>query len=385
MDTLVIAITASGLSLLLIFLWMVSISIRKKRLAEERKEKDEAYRRTIERARQQEKADRAFKADTGHVPTILFLAKEAERTNLGEAMSWYEKAAKLESRAGMLGIVRLCQLRRDDMVLKSKSKFWEQSIAAVDGDQSAKFEVGKAYIRGLGIEQDISRGLKAVEEVANQGKLEAILYLGEWNISKNNPNKSGRKAGEWFYKATKKGSAEAMIQLAQLYMSGVGIKQSTLRGRYWLERAGEKGSEKAMFLAGEAWLMEGDEDCRCIAYIWLFLAGNFGSEEAKALRDQVAAGLGVDTVVGLQSMCKPIAQKLKQKQVVKHSIIKALNKLYKRQTYFPEKHGSEYAPAKGTQSTPSGSLDPAVNSDSEVAEQSTESSAASADYRQTSV
>ena len=69
----------------------------------------------------------------------------------------------------------------------------------------------------------------------------------------------------------------------------------------------------------------------------MFLAGQLGHEPARVLRDQVALNLGVDTVVGLQSLSKPILKKIKDKKVSKHAVIKALNKLYKRNIPLEEK------------------------------------------------
>ncbi|MCC4820657.1 hypothetical protein LMH81_29505, partial [Vibrio lentus] len=71
--------------------------------------------------------------------------------------------------------------------------------------------------------------------------------------------------------------------------------------------------------------------------IWLFLSAHFGYSEAKHLRDKVGGELGVDAVVGLQALTKPIMTKLTQEAITKHSIIKALNKLYKRNIPVPKK------------------------------------------------
>lgn len=88
MSTLSIAIGATSLSLILAFIWMFSLSLRRKRMEQERLEREAAYRRAIEKARQQERQERVYKAETGHVPTILYLAKEAERKNVKEALYW---------------------------------------------------------------------------------------------------------------------------------------------------------------------------------------------------------------------------------------------------------------------------------------------------------
>ena len=102
------------------------------------------------------------------------------------------------------------------------------------------------------------------------------------------------------------------------------------------ETAAEKNSAEAMFRAGEAWIDHGEHG-NAIAYIWLFLSAHFGYSEAKHLRDKVGGELGVDAVVGLQALTKPIMTKLTQEAITKHSIIKALNKLYKRNVPVPKK------------------------------------------------
>ena len=67
------------------------------------------------------------------------------------------------------------------------------------------------------------------------------------------------------------------------------------------------------------------------------MAVSSGYSEAKHLRDKVGGELGVDAVVGLQALTKPIMTKLTQEAITKHSIIKALNKLYKRNVPVPKK------------------------------------------------
>ena len=147
MNIIGIAIGATGLLLLGMFMWMLALSIRKKRLEQERKEREIAYRKAIEKARIQEQKERHFKAETGHVPSILYLAKEAERNNIKEALYWYDKAAHLDNVNGMYGIVRLSMKRKEDLILREQANFWQLAIAALDNDMSAKFEMGQDFSR----------------------------------------------------------------------------------------------------------------------------------------------------------------------------------------------------------------------------------------------
>lgn len=329
MSTLTIAIGATSLSLLLVFVWMFSLSLRKRRMEEERLAREAAYRRAMEKARLQERQDRVFKAETGHVPTILYLAKEAERNKPNEALYWYHKGAELDNITSMYGIVRLSDKKREDLVLREQANYWRLCIAGAEGDVHAKFEAAKAQIFGHGVERNIPRGVGKVQEVAEEGNLDAILFMGDWSISPDNPVPSPKQSTQWFEKAADKQSEEGMTKLGLNYLNGVGVEQDVQRACYWLERAAEKGNVEAMYYAGEAW-RDVKPNGASIAYIWLFMSAYMGHEPAKSARDAVGSTLGVDSVVGLQSLAKPVLKKLQFGPVVKHSLIRALNKLYKR-------------------------------------------------------
>ncbi|PQJ64256.1 hypothetical protein BTO10_05565 [Vibrio chagasii] len=336
MSTMGIAIGATALSLILIVVWLISLSLRKQRLEQERKARAVAYRKAIEKARIQEQKERHFKAETGHVPSILFLAKEAERNNIKEALYWYDKAAHLDNVNGMYGIVRISMKRKEDLILREQANFWQLAIAALDNDMSAKFEMGKALVHGRGTVKNIPKGYTYIEESAAGGNTEAMLFMGDWCLDKENPDCSAESSVDWYRKAAEKNNLDGKIKLGMSYLNGVGVEPNHGEAVYWFETAAEKNSAEAMFRAGEAWIDHGDNG-NAIAYIWLFLSAHFGYSEAKQQRDKVGGELGVDAVVGLQALTKPIMTKLTQQAITKHSIIKALNKLYKRNVPIPKK------------------------------------------------
>ncbi|KZX55864.1 hypothetical protein A3712_06080 [Vibrio sp. HI00D65] len=331
-----IAIGATALSLILVAVWLISLSLRKQRLEQERKARAVAYRKAIEKARIQEQKERHFKAETGHVPSILFLAKEAERNNIKEAIYWYDKAAHLDNVNGMYGIVRLSMKRKEDLILREQANFWQLAIAALDNDMSAKFEMGKALVHGRGTVKNTPKGYTYIEESAAGGNTEAMLFMGDWCLDKENPDYSAESSVDWYRKAAEKNNLDGKIKLGMSYLNGVGVEPNHCEAVYWFETAAEKNSAEAMFRAGEAWIDHGNNG-NAIAYIWLFLSAHFGYSEAKHQRDKVGGELGVDAVVGLQALTKPIMTKLTQQAITKHSIIKALNKLYKRNIPIPKK------------------------------------------------
>ncbi|EDP59713.1 SEL1-like repeat protein [Vibrio sp. AND4] len=357
MSSMGIAIVATGLSLILIFVWMISLSMRKRRLEAEKKARETAYRKAMQKAREQELRERVFKAETGHVPTILYLAKEAERDNIKQALYWYDKAAKLDNVPGMYGIVRLAERVCEDVILKEQANFWRTAIAGIEGDVEAKFAHGKALVFGRGTEKNIPKGHQLIEEAADEGCIPAMLYMGEWQRSPENTSGQRSDALFWFMKAAEQDNVDGKIQVALCYLNGVGTEKSLIKGCYWLERAAEGGSAEAMYHAGEAW-KDTDKTGNAIAYIWLFLSANMGYEPARVVRDEVASNIGVDVVVGLQSIAKPLQRKLASGTVKKHAIIRALNKVYKRESYFPDEdelnerlsdeHHDDLKPIEGT-------------------------------------
>ncbi|EGU46242.1 hypothetical protein VII00023_06882 [Vibrio ichthyoenteri ATCC 700023] len=329
MNMMGIAIGATGLLLLLLFVWMLALSLRQKRVERERKQRAVAYRKALERDRKQEEEERVRKAENGDLTMILYLAKEAERTNLRKALYWYHKAALQDNVTGMYGIVRLSERMRDDMVLREQAKFWKMAIAASDGDMAAKFQMAEALYYGRGVEQNFEKGFAIMEEAALQQYVPAMLFLGDWMVANANPSPSPIASTEWFREVALLRNNEGRMKLGLNYLNGIGVEPDFDHGCYWLERAAEKGYVPAMYKAGEVWLDHGVSG-RCIAYIWLFLAGQIGHEEARILREKVALNLSVDTVVGLQALSKPMLKRILNNKVGKHALIKAFNKLYKR-------------------------------------------------------
>ncbi len=342
MTTTTLAISAIIFLFLLVCVLSATMLARKKRQQEEKRRQEIAYRKAIQQAREQEHQDRVFKAETGHIATQLYLAKEAERSRPKEALHWYEKAAMADSEMGMHGVVRVCQRAQNDSFYQEKSKFWELAIASLQGDVEAQYSMGMAYIEGRGIEKDHDRGVSVIEKVANKGHEKSQIFMGDWCKSAKNLNVNYRQSGQWYYQVALNGNTEAMVRLGELYEFGKGVQQSQARASYWYELAAEKGDLEAQYRAGCLWANNKDNDSRAVAYVWLFLAAKSGHSEAIKKRDTVTTNIGVDLIVGLQALAKPIHNKLTRGGVGRHSIMKALNKLYHRPEYFPEVHGTEF-------------------------------------------
>jgi TPR repeat protein len=333
MTSTTLIISAICFLVLMACMFIASTIAHQKRERREKRRQEIAYRKAMQQARAQEHSDKVFKAETGHIATQLYLAKEAERNQPKEALYWYEKAAMQDNEIAMRGIVRVCQRAQSDPIYQKKAQFWQLAIRALQGSNEAKVEKAIALIEGLGVDISLEKGIQEMQEVAELGYVDAIIYMGDWCQSPKNSERSYPKAATWFRRAAKMQSTVGMIRLGELYEHGKGVPLDIGKAGYWYELAGEKGDVNAQYRAGCLWSNAG---VHTVAYVWLFMAAKSGHAESVKQRDVVASAIGVDVIVGLQALAKPLHQKIAKGDVVKHSIIKALNKLYSRPIYFPE-------------------------------------------------
>lgn len=340
MDPIVIGVIILVLPLLWFLVRYFSVSKEKERKEVQKQQADDARIKALEEQKAAEKKDRVYKAQTGHVPTQMYLAKEAEYSSPKEALYWYEKAAESDNELAMYSVIRLCDAKMGDAEAEGKSRYWSKVIKARNGSDEAKFEMGLALLKGDGIAVNVDKGIAFIEEVADKGDLDAQLFMADWHVAESNPRPSPKLAAEWNLKAAENGSVEAQVSLGRQYAEGKGVPVNPKKATYWLELAAESGDVGAQFYAAEM-SAETSDDGNAIAYIWFWLAAENGVEEAKSRRDQVGHLMGVDSVIGLQGMAKPLLKKMRAGKITKHTIIKALDKLYERESYFPD-GGNEF-------------------------------------------
>jgi TPR repeat protein len=332
-----IQIAVGGLVTLLVLVCINFFFANSKQKKHEKQKEREAssYRRALAEARAAERQERVYKAQTGHISTQLFLAKEAEMSNFDEALHWYEMAAKLDNNIAMRSVIRLCDSRRENSELKEKSIFWSKVVAAQEGGPEDKLALGIAFLQGNGVDVNIDKGINLINEAAELDYIPAQLFVADWYVAESNPQPNAKLAAEWNLRAAMLDNIEAQIRIGKQYAEGRGVQVDPKKATYWLELAAEAGDAKAQYFAGEMGA-DTNEKGNSIAYIWLWLAAKNGIEAAISRRDHVGHLVGVDAVIGLQSMVKPLHEKMAKGKLKKHAIIKSLDKLYQRESYFPD-------------------------------------------------
>ncbi|MBL4829782.1 MAG: sel1 repeat family protein [Aliivibrio sp.] len=294
-----------------------------------------AYKRALDEAKNAELKEKIYKAKTGHTATQIYLAKESELGDTKKAIYWYEMAAKNDNEIAMHSLVRLCDNYENDAEINKKSKYWSKVINAKNGGQEAKLALGIALLKGDGVDADIEKGIEMIESVADINMIDAQLFMADWYVAEANPKPSVPLSVEWNTRAALNGSVEAQINLGKQYSEGKGITIDFKKATYWFELAAESGNAIAQYYAGEV-SSGNSEKGNSVAYIWFWLACKNGVENAIHRRDEMGNLLSVDTVVGLQGMVKSLFNKMKRGTMTKHSVIKTFDKLYSRQSYFPD-------------------------------------------------
>ena len=349
MNWIQIAVVGLVILLVLVCINFFFANVKEKKQQKQKERNESAYRRALAEARAAERQERVYKAQTGHISTQLFLAKEAEMSNIEEALHWYEMAAKLDNNIAMRSMIRLCESRSDDPELKEKSIFWGKVVAAQEGKPEDKLALGVAFLQGNGIEANIEKGINLITEAAELDYIPAQLFIADWYVAEANSQPNAKLAAEWNLRAAMLDNIEAQIRIGKQYAEGRGVPVDPKKATYWLELAAEAGDAKAQYFAGEMGA-ETNEKGNSIAYIWLWLAAKNGIEAAISRRDHVGHLVGVDSVIGLQGMAKPLFEKMATGKLKKHAIIKSLDKLYQRESYFPD--GNEFVVGGETKNMP---------------------------------
>ena len=200
---------------------------------------------------------------------------------------------------------------------------------AKQGNASAQFLMGDAYLQGFGLPKDnrqaplwygkaeeagksgtgsvivpvndLSQALASYRELAESGNPNAELYVGlAYDLGKELPHNSS-EAAHWYRKAADRGSASAAVNLGVLYHNGDGWPRDDVGAVAWFERAASRGSAIAEYCLGRMYL-QGDGVSRneATAVTWLNKAAQKGNASAQIVLSSLYAtgrGVGGNTAV----------------------------------------------------------------------------------------
>src|SRR5580692_1827553 len=92
--------------------------------------------------------------------------------------------------------------------------------------------------------------LRAFEESADAGNVEAMMYLGLMYSEGQGAPVNFDEAVTWFHKAAAAGDTQGMCNLGNLYQKGLGVPVDYLDAAKWYRSAANMGNRAAMFNLG---------------------------------------------------------------------------------------------------------------------------------------
>ena len=116
---------------------------------------------------------------------------------------------------------------------------------AATGDLTALYNLGVAYLNGIGVNRDLRTAYDAFSKAANSGHSRAQYNLGVMHNTGAGAELNAGLAAFWFEKSAAQGHPDAAFNLSYLYLNGSGVKQSPLQAQQYLSLAAKNGHAKA--------------------------------------------------------------------------------------------------------------------------------------------
>ena len=112
--------------------------------------------------------------------------------------------------------------------------------ASVNGGFPPAFrELGKLYLKGIGVKRDLSKAVKLFRGAAGKGDAEGMFILADYYLCNN--DKDYEKILGLLLSSAKKGNIQAIECLADLYESGRGVKKNFKRALRFYTKAASEG------------------------------------------------------------------------------------------------------------------------------------------------
>lgn len=116
---------------------------------------------------------------------------------------------------------------------------------AVKSDAEAQYQLGTSILKGTRFPGDEAKGLRLIENAADQGLAKAQFALGLYYRSGIIVEANPAKAMEWFKKAADQGHSGAETNLGMGYITGNGVEKDTDKGLAWIKRAVDQSDAQA--------------------------------------------------------------------------------------------------------------------------------------------
>jgi len=129
---------------------------------------------------------------------------------------------------------------------KNYSKAYHHfEFAAEKGNPDAQYYLGKGYIEGEGLKQDIQKGYNWMLKSAKQGDVDAQVYLISFFGEGVHTDPDYEEALRWAKIAVNNGSTVACNAIGLFYERGLGVPKNYSEAKKWYQKAANEGNHYA--------------------------------------------------------------------------------------------------------------------------------------------
>lgn len=191
--------------------------------------------------------------------------------NYSTSLTWFEKAASHGETNAITHIGRCYEFGFGVDVDHAHAFLMYQKGALYD--DWGMFNLGRAYLNGIGVEKDISLAVTWLEKSEHYNNIEAIVMLAESAFNGIISNVPQEKTFKRFYEASQMGSLSSLYYLGKCFTDGIGTEQSQSNAYQCYLQASHSNHVDAMFtLAGIYWSGSGVEKSVSESFKWYLKA-----------------------------------------------------------------------------------------------------------------
>lgn len=163
--------------------------------------------------------------------------------NLSTAVEYYSLGAELDMPLCQNALGRCCA---SDTERDRSSEAFEWFRKAADrGNDDAKYNLGKCYYDGYGVEADKATAVKWFALAAEQSHAAANYMLGLCYETACGTSMDIGKALICYKAAADKGDSDAQLSLYRFYKYGIEVEKDTSAAMLWLKKSAEGGNTDA--------------------------------------------------------------------------------------------------------------------------------------------
>ena len=129
-------------------------------------------------------------------------------------------------------------------------KFYLKAIpileeSAAQGNVPAQYNLGVAYLEGLGLRQDFTQAIHWFKQASDGGDTRAQYRLGLMCLHGRGVRQDDGAAIQWFLKAAKAGHPKAQSHVGAMYIRAIGVERNEAEALRWLKTAAQRGEAEA--------------------------------------------------------------------------------------------------------------------------------------------